>query len=176
MLQYLDLSFNRIGARGVMRICEVMKTSRFMRQLHLAHNRCGPAAGTPRHTPVLHLIPHQPLFPSSHPIHTHQSHTPSPTPHLHTPTHTLLLLLILLLLCPHPSHTHTPHTYQPHTPPPPPTSISLLTPHPHPPTPPPPLHLPLPISSVPSPPPSSDHPYFPLSAPIPSLFLRSIPY
>ena len=72
MLQYLDLSFNRIGARGVMRICEVMKTSRFMRQLHLAHNRCGPAAGTPRHTPVLHLIPHQPLFPSSHPIHTHQ--------------------------------------------------------------------------------------------------------
>ena len=31
MLQYLDLSFNRIGARGLMRICEVMKTSRYIR-------------------------------------------------------------------------------------------------------------------------------------------------
>jgi Ran GTPase-activating protein (RanGAP) involved in mRNA processing and transport len=44
-LKYLDLSFNRIGARGTRRLCQTLKTHESIVTVKLDHNRIGPAAG-----------------------------------------------------------------------------------------------------------------------------------
>ncbi len=44
-MKSLDLSHNRIGARGLIRMCKAMKGHQNIKVLNLGHNRIGPAAG-----------------------------------------------------------------------------------------------------------------------------------
>lgn len=46
-LQYVDLSYNRIGARGMTRMCVPLKDHKSIRTFRIDHNIIGPAAGKP---------------------------------------------------------------------------------------------------------------------------------